>query len=499
MNYPIDITDKDPSTFSYTPEELGITPFVSTSVKLPIDTDWKECEGELLPIGSQQSIWIGKNATLNLVIGKSNYTTRHEIRSLAFEDGKTSLTENVTLNYIGAHYNYDIPSESSYISSQEQAASDAYNTDYDTWYDAHEAWQAAYDAYEAGTSEEDPGEEPVEPNQDDYTYSKFFNTWDRSTREFIYNQRTINDLYPSSQYFTNPEPLPAWNYNMFISQSLRLPEGITSFGQFSFRHTHFDKNNEYDTHFNNPTDFRIFIPSTVTDFTIFGMVEDRYNYDDPKHDVDDGGSEQNTLYFGEFTNLMNYAVWMGDTEENGYPLNANSTHAEIEEYYQEHDHDTVHIYLRDHTAVPNITFYGGIYFPIVFHVNTDIEAAFRQRYEGSVNFQIRESWDYGDFVTLDYDPVTVVADVGNSVVETSVPLSEVEFSPVVFSGSYDDLTDKPELPDFTELMATISSLQSRVQELENQMVVNSEASNGANDFSEVEPENSSDSVVTDYE
>ena len=49
------------------------------------------------------------------------------------------------------------------------------------------------------------------------------------------------------------------------------------------------------------------------------------------------------------------------------------------------------------------------------------------------------------------------------------------------------------------LMETISSLQSRVQELENQMIVNSEASEGANDFSEVEPENSSDSVVTDYE
>ena len=53
--------------------------------------------------------------------------------------------------------------------------------------------------------------------------------------------------------------------------------------------------------------------------------------------------------------------------------------------------------------------------------------------------------------------------------------------------------------DLTELMATIESLQSRVQELENQMIVENETSDGANDFSEVEPENSSDSVVTDYE
>lgn len=56
-----------------------------------------------------------------------------------------------------------------------------------------------------------------------------------------------------------------------------------------------------------------------------------------------------------------------------------------------------------------------------------------------------------------------------------------------------------EAPDLTELMATVASLQSRVQELENQMIVENETSDGANDFSEIEPENSSDSVVTDYE
>ncbi len=47
--------------------------------------------------------------------------------------------------------------------------------------------------------------------------------------------------------------------------------------------------------------------------------------------------------------------------------------------------------------------------------------------------------------------------------------------------------------------SSTDSLQNRVQELENQMIVNSEASDGANDFCEIEPENSSDSVVIDYE
>lgn len=53
--------------------------------------------------------------------------------------------------------------------------------------------------------------------------------------------------------------------------------------------------------------------------------------------------------------------------------------------------------------------------------------------------------------------------------------------------------------DFSGIMDVIEALASRVEELERQMIVNSEASDGANDFSEVEPENSSDFVVTDYE
>lgn len=438
MNFPIDITEKDPSTFSYTPEELGVTPITSTVVKLPIDTDWKESEGELLPIGSQQSIWIGKNASLDLILGSSNYTSRHEIRALAFEDGRTDLVKDVTVNWVDTHYRpYDSQDDEAYVDAQTAAGEAAYNTAYDAWYEEHEAWQAAYDAWEAGTSEEDPGEEPVEPNWDDYTYNKFFDTWDRNTREFIYNQKTLNDL-SKDPYVTSPEPLPSWNYRTSISKSLRLPEGITSFGQFSFRHTHFDKTDDHDNYFHNPTDFRIFIPSTVTAFTVFGIVND---YNDPKNDVDEDSNEDNTLYFGEFANMSNPPIWMGDTEDDGYPLNENSTHSEIEEYYQEHDHDTVHIYLRDHTTVPKIVFYGKIYFPIVFHVNDTIKDAFKQKYQELINLKYTNN--YGRVVTLDYDPVSVIVDVGSQESTSTQTLKETVFSSVSQSGSYNDLKDKP--------------------------------------------------------
>jgi hypothetical protein len=53
--------------------------------------------------------------------------------------------------------------------------------------------------------------------------------------------------------------------------------------------------------------------------------------------------------------------------------------------------------------------------------------------------------------------------------------SSPQINPDYLDISYDDLKNKPELPDFTELMDTISSLQSRVQELEKETEVDIEA------------------------
>lgn len=61
------------------------------------------------------------------------------------------------------------------------------------------------------------------------------------------------------------------------------------------------------------------------------------------------------------------------------------------------------------------------------------------------------------------------------------------------------ITDGQGAEYIQNLQATVEALEARVADLEDQMTVTNSNPAGANDFSEVEPENSSDYVITGYE
>ena len=384
MNLPIDITNKNPNTFSFTSAELNLTPVTANNnvVKIPLMTDYFYDEGEYIHVGNtpQASIWIGKNASLTLIMGHGGETHRHEINCLAFEDGRSSLTANIQTGVF--------PCE------------DENYSEYD------------YD----------------DPNRPDTSFQN-------ANGDFLYDLATISDV-------TSTSNVTSWTEGdlsmMAITKSLRLPEGITNFGRFNFCHTYFDKTSNRDYYHHTPTDFHIVIPSTVTSFVI-----DTDNYINISN-------YSNILYFGWLYNGISYPIWTGEAEDNtsssgcpNYP-SEDDEDSSLYEYLEDTPHDVVHIYLRNHTSVPNITFLGDLYFPIVFHVNKNIEADFKARYLKTIPF--KPSWDI--WFSLDYyDPISVVGDFGTypEVIEGNT-VEKTNFSPVALSGSYSDLKNNP-IPD----------------------------------------------------
>lgn len=385
ITYPISITDKDPDTFTFSPSELGITPITTnTAVILPLFED----EAAPNTIGTPRSIWIGRTASLDLITSSVGETWRHEIQSLAFEDGRTDLLENIMT------YNVECT-----ISQEEQEAMEQSDPNHTG------SWNDYYD--ENGIP------------------------W--------YNRRTTEDAG------SNYDSLYDWGSNFSCTKSLRLPEGLTSFTQFPFRHSNFDKHvrdNYWDYYYQTPTDFRIYVPSTITEFKIVGGgwgQEYRDSYD-PRWS---GGSytPENVLYFGPSDDGTSYSIWKAgeNTSITDSYVDIPSDIEDVPQFFETYPHDTVHIYLRNHSSVPNITFVGGIYFPIVFHLNGAIFKSFKQRYEGTV------SWKPGnDDLDYDYDIISFVADMGElsdiKTVALSTPLSSVALSGVP-SLSNNDITE----------------------------------------------------------
>ena len=518
MNLPIDITSQDPRTFSFTDQELGLTPVTTNdAIRIPAtfdisyyDWSWTHPYTHQELAGSPVSIWIGKDAHLNLLIPEDmGDTYRHEIRSLAFEDGRTNLVENVTVYEVPSRIDYDDPEYDVQYSAANDAyyaATAAYDEAYEAYEEAYEAYEAAYEEWQEGGEE---GPEPVEPQRedygcaeddypdsDDYNYCNYFDSWDRSTRQYVYTKKTISDATNSFQMVHWTQ----WQNDTLITKSLRLPEGVVNFGQFSFMHSYSDYGN--DGYFHTPTDFRIFIPSTVTHFSIIGEGYSGYHTFNP--DLGDDPSI-NVLWFGGAGGISDGYLWNGKTSNTHYPNNDE----EVAQWLENTPHDTVHIYLRNHQTIPVIHFYGSIYFPIVFHINGAVEDRFRREYEGVVRYAAVDSQgSYSE--TYDYDPVTIVADSGIFEITNDTALSETKFASVALSGSYNDLADKPAaataIADGETGFVTgdqvydyVRSLEARIADLEEQMTVNNSTESNINDFNEIEPEDSSDYVITDYE
>lgn len=368
ISYPISITDKDPNTFTFSPAELGITP-VTTSSAVTIPTS----DGDTKVYGSPKSIWIGKNASLNLIGTYSvGDTCRHEIQSLAFEDGRTSLNDDITMYIVDG-----------------------------------QASEAEYDALGAELEARQQADPSYEP------YSDWGYYYDLDGHSF-YEKRTTEDAMES--YTLDSED--TWyrgfdSHDFQISKSVRLPEGLTQWKSLYFIHSWFDKDGYT---FNNPTNFRIYIPSTVSSFKIVGETSSGDDY-----------GEENILYFGYRDGWSRESVLMiGDYDSVPSPEDDNAT-AEIAQWLEDHPHDVVHIYLRNHTEVPDIEFVGDIYFPIVFHVNGSIYNNFKNQYQGTVKFTPYSSYEFN------YDPITIVCDVGDLPEIISVPL-DTNLSSVALNG-----------------------------------------------------------------
>ena len=378
ISYPISITDKDPNTFTFSPAELGITP-VTTSSAVTIPTS----DGDTKIYGSPKTLWIGKNASLNLIGTYSvGETCRHEIQSLAFEDGRTNINSNVTMYIVVA------------------SASDS-----------------EYNALEA----ELEARQQADPNYEPYSDWGYYYDLDGNS---FYEKRTISDATESFSLNSEENWWVGFDGHSFqISKSVRLPEGLTQWKSLYFIHSWFDR---HDWTFSNPTDFRIYIPSTVSSFKIVGEASSGDDYGD-----------ENILYFGYRDGWSKESLLlMGDSDSVPSPEDDNATE-EIIQWLEDHPHDVVHIYLRNHTEVPDITFVGDIYFPIVFHVNGSIYNNFKNQYEGTVKFN-----PYGG--EFNYDPITIVCDAGELPEIISVPLN-TNLSPVALNGvqslSDDDLSD----------------------------------------------------------
>ena len=379
MTFPINITDKDPTTFKFAPSELNLESVIADSaLRLPLIIDASGNERAIVSIFENPlSLWIGSESDLDLILSNGDHGTyRHEIQSLAFQDGITDLYSNITFNY-------------------------------------------------------------VDPRED---YS-----WEDNEGHYYYDSRTMSDVISDFDPWSTE-----WNANIIVTKSLRLPEGLTSFGQFAFSHTHSDKLDEDDAYYHTPTDFRIYIPSTITDFKIFGYaVRDIFN-EDLKNIYDNTPTEEsglsNVLWFGHVTNIEGYPIWRGETDQYYEFPDASATESEIETYFNYNPHDTVHIYLRNHTEVPDITFYGDIYFPIVFHVSDKISEAFTQRYTGTVSWTPYETFTQGSWVPYvydNYDPISVVEEPSEIIRTISKPISSLNLSSVALSGNYNDLKNKP--------------------------------------------------------
>lgn len=500
ISYPIDITDKNPKTFTFSPTELGITPVTTnTALLVPTTFDWG---GDGSPVyidggnqtlnGTPISIWIGKNASLSLLFPDNMGSTyRHEIQSLAFEDGTTDLTANVTWYTVparndppsdwdwqierGANSETEDPAtwseytrlyraaRAAYQAARDayDAAETAYNQAMDDYNDAQSAYDQAWQDYNDAmyeyenwdeTSGEPRPEEPQEPtieepqepeypaileegypDSDDYSYEEWFDSADRETRNFVYSTRTMSDAVGAGNPLVTWVGAGEYGQPICISKSLRLPEGVVNFGQFNFAHSFADKiSNVNDQYYHNPTDFRIFLPSTVDHFNIMGDVNE-YDDDIPvsteyEYAWDENRDPSiNVLWFGDYANMPG-EIWRGNTswEYPSYPSNAE----DFPEFFENTPHDTVHIYLRNHTTVPTINFYGAIYFPIVFHVNGAIKDEFKTRYQGVVRFT-ENSWSSTSY---DYDPISIIVDMGETPEVNTMPLNTTNLNPVVLDG-----------------------------------------------------------------
>lgn len=481
VDFPITV-DPTLSDFDYTAETLGLTPVVEEAARLKIpmytsftayfedpenpgDTIYYDME-TLMPEaymgGDFHEIWIGKDASVDFIVGYTDYTARHEIQSLAFEDGRTSF-QNLRVGYIG-------------VSAEYTNAGDSYST-----------------THYSGVYEKD---------------GKYFDDLE-APRVFATSNEVPDEYYSFDEFI-----------QFCITKELRLPDGNTTFPTFLFSHPaadglHFidpDSESTYPSpRLRDRNDISVYIPSSVSSFSILGY----YSSDTPA---------TNGLNFGMdigYPLLYNIAV---DATGQGLEAEAiakagidsfprtepiRSSYNTDEEFEAAHSKyisdvqamldisDHVHIYLQDHTSVPTITFDGSFYFPIVFHVNPEIYDEFVSTYQNSVT-GFRESSSFFPGVK----PLSFEESVSYGVeeTETSTPLSETVFRSVAVTGSFNDLLDKPEIPSiesFNELMSTVATLSARVAELEGQMIVN-QGTDQLN-FSDIEPENSSDYIVTDYE
>lgn len=418
--------------FDYTANSLGVTPVVEQKTILKIRTftsydpvlpdgvepfeEVPTCNSEANVGGDFDTIWIGKDASMNFIYGNTSNTARHEIQSLAFEDGRTELFKDIKFGSINTY--------------QEDSEGSGFFHTYQEGGHTYDDLTAPYYADSTEVPEPDP-EFPDEP------------VW------YDYDGR--------------------WPF-FCVTKELRLPEGVVTFPRINFAHTSFDSEYErniyylsdgyWDSRVRNRSDINIFVPSTVSSFTIVGYNQSQ------------SGPDTNSFFFGynigvplfsfigESSKLLKKAGFSQfPTQPSRGSYGSDSEYeAAMSEYLSTANRlidmsDHVHIYLKNHTTVPTISFSNEIYFPIVFHVNEDIYDSFVATYGNAVASYRLNNMSY----LAGLNPISIVKTEtygelkGN---ETHTPLSETKFSGVAITGSFNDLKDKPEIPDLTEVISS---------------------------------------------
>ena len=419
VDFPITINPATLSDFDYSADTLGLTPVVnsSTQLKIPMYTshysylpttgtstpdEYATLMTESYMGGDFDTIWIGKDASVTFAFGYTDGTARHEIRSMAFEDGRTNLFENIRCGQIQDTYIW-VESDQDY----------SFGTG-----SAH-----YFVPYQAGDG-----------------------SWYDDLTKPVYGT-TTEVLDPEGWWIDfETDPIP-----FVITDELRLPEGLTTFKEFMFGHPTSDP--AYELYAPDPSrypeprlrhrhDINIYLPSTLTTFAIYGMS------------YIEGTLPSNLLYFGYdigyplmFSLLSESGEQIQQAGFNSIPERPDRDDYQTDEAYEtalaayEEEAqsfldmcDHIHIYLKNHTSVPTITFLDNMTCPIVFHVNPEIYDDFVETYAGTQHY----ADDSSNPRLAGFDPITVVRTevYGVEETETSTPLSETVFKSVAVTGSF---------------------------------------------------------------
>lgn len=439
INFPMTV---DPSTegFDYTASNLGITPVVEQKTMLkmrafssydPVLPEGVNPTSEVSTLmaeanmgGDFDTIWIGKDASMNFIWGNTYNTARHEIRSLAFEDGRTELFKDLKFGMISMY----------------QEGGDGCGF---------------FHTYEEGGS-----------------------TYDDLTSPYYATSTEVPQADPDY-----PEEFPAWHdyspyeLSFLITKEVKLPEGITSFPMLRFAHTAFDSYYEWNDKYEPDNwdsseepwkdrlrdrhDIDIYVPSTVSSFNI---CTDKGSTSLPETNSFDFGmdigypsmfslldSSSDVLIKAGFTSIPTKPNRSSYDSDEKYERAVAKYESIAQEIVELSDH--VHIYLKNHTAVPTINFVNSLYFPVVFHINEDIYDDFATAYGNSLT-------SFGSKLDgispLSFVKIETYGGKKEEEVQTS--LSETKFSSVAITGSYNDLKDKPE--SFAPNMITSTEIDS---------------------------------------